>query len=309
LGLGGGKPLFQEGINLRAPGGNTGWYFYPPFVDTGSPIAGRLTNLRDVNAVNDLSIVMRLISAWGGLGAKTQHGFGVVDMGIKDDELGEVTPRVEEFLARFSDGDGEDDHLPSLGNMFFGRLYLREGVPDNWWERAVLGAGANDPLGVEKWRLRKHWIVQEPFSVPSAPAIKYKLRYGWQPPGGAARTHPAPEAGKNAQLFFGQAGSSNRKSMINVSNTFKKDGIWQFRVWGWLPVGLSPIDRDKLMAELSRLITDVSSTAFWDSIFGAGIVDLGKSEWREIDATGHARNRPSASPPANCRDFLRTLLS
>ncbi|MGH9850878.1 MAG: hypothetical protein ACREBD_13655 [Blastocatellia bacterium] len=247
---------------------------------------------------------MALISRWGGLAAKTQHGFGVVQMQLEN-EQGEVVPyRLDNFLPRFGATANDDGGLPSLKNFFFAKLYFKDDVADKWWRDANLGTG--EIPGGGDWPMVDFWRAAAPFSVPIAPAIKYKLRFGGTP---TPTSYLAAVRGRYPErFFFGDAGQNNRKAMLNVSHAFKDGGRWQFRIWGWLPEQNSEgLNREQLMRQLQQLVT--SDTTFWRSIFNADVMDFNRSEWRELN-TGHTRNTPVPTlNPDSCANFLRALLS
>lgn len=308
-----GVPLFNSAdrIKVVAPDGNNGWYFASPFVSSPSNrISAEFTVLRhrtsDKSSVeNDLLVITTLISKWGGLGAKTQHGFGAVRLEL----VGEKPLDVDAFLSGLID-NSDDQGFPVLGNMFFARLHLKDNTPDNWWKAANLGTGIKDKTAA--WRLEDKPKAITAFSVPIAPAVKYKLRYG------KSGKLYLPEADKCASYFFGEVRrNSNQKSKLNISNAYKSAaGRWEFRIWGWFPTQSAPtgVNRNQLIAELHGLVTDAAKyQPFWDSIFGAGIVDLSQSEWREKDASGHGRNTKDAAgnaiAPTTTADFLKCLLS
>lgn len=308
--LNGGEYLFppaEPRINVRAPNGRRGWYFGAPLISSvRNPILGQIIPLRGPSVADDLAIVTSVISRWGGLGAKTQHGWGVVQTQLRTED-GEPLPLdLDAFLHRFPGDSTHDTGLPSLSNVFFAKLYLRDGVADDWWAIANLGHGIRDQAA--KWRLRNAWTQDQPFSVPIAPAVKYKLRFGGTP---APRPYLEQiAAGNQERFFFGHVGQPNRAAMLHISNAYKQNNRWQFRLWGWLPEEGNEygLNRSTLVPQIHRLAT--SNTAFWDSVLGRDIVDLSQTEWCEMDRIGHRRNRPAPTiTPATSGDFLRHLLS
>ena len=296
----GGSRLWEDGrVQITAPGGRNGWYFGPPWISTDAdPIRGRILPLRGAPVANDLAVVLALISHWGGLGARTQHGLGVVDASLQDEQGRLVMPDVSAFLAPYTSGLYPDDGLPSLSNLFFARLALRNGVSAQWWRQAQLGRGATDQV----------WRLNAGFSVPVAPAIKYKLRYGRS----GASVLPAISSSSQADQFFGTVRrNANYAAMIHVSNAYRdhQTGRWHFRVWGWFPrnVQLVGIRREDLLNQLHALVT--TNQPFWDAIFGPGVVDLQQTVWREVDPTGHGRNTPGlGAATTSATDLLRVLV-
>lgn len=310
LELNGGSRLFTTPINIKIRPDGNGWYFSPPYVsDSGARISGQVTVLRQRAAgsssiENDLCVVAELINRCGALGPKTQHGWGVVNM-----KLGDSTqPDIGAFLRGLPEDSTDDQGLPTIGNMFFANLYLRDGIADNWWKNANLGSGVKDKVRRDGREIdhANAWRLPSNFSVPTAPAVKYKLRYGNNSP-------YIPEAGKCEPFFFGEISKPAVKAKINISNAYKLDDGWQFRIWGWFPEQNLPgsTSRDQLMKELHNVVT--KDQAFWDdNIFGNGVIDLSKSVWREVDRCGHNRNTPDATGsaviPTTSAALLRYLL-
>lgn len=181
--------------------------------------------------------------------------------------------------------------------------------------KATLGKGVSDKIKRKDGTEIDHskvWRLEQGFSVPSGPAVKYKLRYGKS--GGSY----LPEADKCASYFFGEVSkNSNQKAKLNISNAYKNAaGKWEFRIWGWFPAQNAPrgVNRNQIISELHDLVTNAAKhQPFWDSIFGSGVIDLRQSEWREKDASGHGRNTKDAAgnvvAPATTADFLKCLLS
>jgi CRISPR-associated protein Cmr1 len=313
----GGVALFRgtNKINIVAPGGYRGWYFSSPYISTGGHrIGGNVNVLRDrvpnqSPVENDLRVVAELVNKWGALGAKAQHGFGIVNLQFD----GELPSDIGTFLGNLIDNN-DDQGFPTLGNMFFALLRLRDDIPDSWWKSANLGIDNKDQAAA--WRLEDKLRATAKFSVPIAPAVKYKLRFG----NGSKSYLPVDD--KCANYFFGEVRknsnqevreNSNQKAKINISSAYKNTGgEWEFRIWGWVPFQGAPngVNRNQLIAELHGLVTEDQS--FWDSIFDVGVIDLSKSGWREKDATGHGRNTKDeagkAVSPATTAAFLRCLL-
>lgn len=302
----GGNPLWKgDRVQITAPGGRNGWYFGAPWISTpNSPISGHILPLRGASMANDLAVVLALISKWGALGARTQHGLGVVDATLQDGQGQPVRPDVSAFLAPYTSRLYPDDGRPSLSNLFFARLTLRDGVSAQWWRQARLGQGATHP----------DWRLNDGFSVPVAPAIKYKLRFAGVTSTGRTGVSvlSAISNATQAECFFGRAEpNDNRAAMLHVSNAYcdQQTGRWQFRVWGWFPrnAPLAGIRREDLLNQTHDLVT--AQQPFWDAIFGAGVVDLQQTIWREVDPTGHGRNTGGlTAPPTSAADLLRTLI-
>ncbi|NJL05794.1 MAG: type III-B CRISPR module RAMP protein Cmr1 [Chloroflexaceae bacterium] len=301
----GGEYLFGDDqkrrINIVAPGGHRGWYFGNPRISTSNhPITFTIHTLRPDadDVVNNLHLLLLLISHWGAFGAKTQHGHGVIQNDLPCEE---PSPHLLDFnnLVRSTTRSAStNDALPSLENMFFSVAYLHSEAQDTWWKDAELGQmkeslSKNQIISgsftlqrfVEAWRLDKG------FSVPIAPAVRYKLRYG--------NSGSSVLKSANDEFFGYVRGMQRKATMLHISNAYKKEGQWQFRIWGWLPASTS---RDALLNELCTIAT--SNAGFWDGIFGAHAVDVKKTVWREFNSPRDTVHPNQTNMPA----FLRSLM-
>jgi len=306
VGVGGGEYLFgkdpKRKINIVAPSGRRGWYFGNPCISTSeNPITLTIQTLDpdDEDVVNNLHRLLLLISCWGSFGAKTQHGHGVIQI---DPQVQESCPQLPDFnnLVRDTTTNAvANDALPSLRNMFFSVIYLRNDAPDTWWRGAKLGKMNErmDRNTISGSFTHKHftdaWRLDKGFSVPITPAVRYKLRYGNS---GSSVLVSADDD------FFGYVDvreGKRRATMLHISNAYKKEGQWQFRVWGWLPANPN---RDHLLQELHQIAT--SKQNFWDTIFGSGVVDVTKAVWREFNSPRDTTTPNQTDMPA----FLRSLM-
>ena len=78
LELNGGRKVFDGGsLNIRPDGRNRGWYL-------GSGLVGDIElNIVPLNSDFNKSLILlplTIAAKWGGIGAKTQHGYGVVEL-------------------------------------------------------------------------------------------------------------------------------------------------------------------------------------------------------------------------------------
>lgn len=278
-----GEYLFDKTkiITVTAPNGRNGWRFGASKISSQeSPVEGKIQIYAEHEKVaNHLAILFKIIELHGGLGAKNQLGFGVVNLNLSENEK-TIEANLEKFENDFQNKNHTYGTLPDLKNMFFAKLYFQQDIPDGWWENARL---ASNPKNLDGFRLKQG------FSVPIAPAIKYKLRYGKN---GESLLNSLSNT-KKANSFFGYTNKSGKqRCMLNISNAYKKDGKWQFRLWGWIPEeNDSQINRAQLVKEIETLVkTDIS---FWDNIFGNKNVDITQTEWLEVN---------------NVKQFLSTLL-
>jgi len=191
LNMSGGKRVFTGGIlNIRPSGRNRGWYL-------GSGVLGEIyLKITSLDKDFDESLVLLpliIASKWGGIGAKIQHGYGVVKI--------EICPRIDfnrfrEAIGRTTDQErlsqlsssmtkvklrhGSNDGLPNLREMFFAKVQF-EVTNNNWWKE-VDGIKERGKRGQKNYyeghatdRIMMNWIKLG--SVPITPAVKNWLRY------------------------------------------------------------------------------------------------------------------------------------
>lgn len=278
--------------NFKPPGRKTGWYYGAgqlALEDTG--ISGQLIVLRDkhYDVANEVLATMQLAATWGGVGARTQHGYGVV--GISATRNGQsIQAKPATFLAHHPVGALYDGLLPALTDFFFARFQLRGGAPDRWWTRT--DANHQPLLGARATTLDE-WGGGSPGPVSIAPAVKAQLRYG---------SNTFATRWGNERYVFGHIGRQRRKAKINVSGAYQDNGQWTFRIWGWLPRERTSFDQPAFLNNLHMVL---HSPAFWRDVFGAPpLVDLTTIVWREFDSP-HDTVRRIADPGL----FLTSLLA
>ncbi|MBT1279455.1 type III-B CRISPR module RAMP protein Cmr1 [Thermoanaerobacter sp. CM-CNRG TB177] len=290
---GGEKVFGGSSINIKPSGRNRGWYL-------GSGIKGEMKmNIIALDKDFDKSLILTpliIASKWGGIGAKIQHGYGVVEIeNFPEINFNEFTDAVEKITEERPSKLGiilrheNDNGLPNLKEMFFAKVQFKV-TNDNWWKSVDgLGACANDQRMIE-------WISSG--SVPIAPAIKNWLRYGngrelWE------NNNKNQDKGIENFLF----GTTNRvchscygkvqkdrdnpqnfwcpncRKSIKKEETFEKiaskiniscayrvgENLWEFKIWGWIPKNDLPaeFDRDSFLDNFKQSLTgnDIKQTS------------------------------------------------
>ena len=191
LNMNGGKRTFAgRAINIKPSGRNRGWYL-------GSGIVGEIDlSIIPLNKDFDESLVfvpLILASKWGGIGARTQHGYGVVEMEnypkidfngfeeavrkITDQErLSKLSELLygskSKILLRHENSNG----FPNLREMFFAKVQF-EVTDTDWWKKVdgIAPRSQDNYRGYTNDQRMIDWIKSG--SVPISPAIKNWLRY------------------------------------------------------------------------------------------------------------------------------------
>jgi len=306
--LEGGKLTFEDN-NIFIPSGRIrtrrrrgreeeypgGWYLGPGYVGN---LRFEIISLRKSFSEATILVPLVLAARWGGLGAKVQHGYGVVKALWED---GKEIKVDEELLGTLPKGGIiYNDDSPNIQDFFFALFHFTV-VDENWW-RKVNGLRQALKQEVQGRRFRElkdinaqleDWVKNG--SVPIAPAIKNQLRF-------ESNIIPAKDYGKRNYIF----GTTDRvcplcynrvredrqdprrywcsncrysfpkeqvvehiAAKINISCAYPIDkGLWEFRIWGWLPrkaparLGLN---RDAFLRDLKAKLQDKK---MWHGVFG-----------------------------------------
>ncbi len=283
LDVSGGRALFSgRALNIKPSGRSTGWYL-------GSGIVGEITlSITPLDPDFHVNLVLTplvLASRWGGIGARTQHGYGVVDIegDVPNFEPSTYWEHVENFrqlklqmLSSRKIGYRSENNstLPNLKEMFFAKVLFEAG--DDWWK----GVNAFVPILQDRENRESlhNWINSG--SVPIAPIMKNWLRYG----NGSELWKIDNDRNLNQKIenwlfgtikricksCYGKVREDNRNprkywcvscrislkadetyernaSKIYISSAYRiVNNLWEFRIWGWIPTG------DCLPADFSR---------------------------------------------------------
>ncbi len=312
--INGGKRTFNgKAIIIKPEGRNRGWYL-------GSGIIGdmslELISL-DKDFEENLILAPLVIAAKrGAIGAKTQHGYGVID--IEDysevgfekfkDALTRVTDKERLNKLQAEERQETNNLLPCIKEMFFAKIQFES---DNEWWREVDGIQERRHRGDRSYykgykndpRIIK-WI--ESSSVPITPAIKNWLRYGngknlWT-------TSNQSNDRKIEDWLFGSIRNNKTASRINVSSAYLLDKhTWEFRIWGWISKDNSPngFDIDVFLNNLKKSLEGSSSVKLpWSTLLGNKTRSHNLKVWREFNSS-----RDTISPNKNNIDnYLQSLL-
>jgi CRISPR-associated protein Cmr1 len=264
-------------------GGPTGWHLGPGHV---GDIKLAWTTLRGEHWAEELLMLpLALAVRHGGLGARTQHGYGVV--GLPPDASDHMVQHVEEGLKVLrevlppNDGHGTPRDAPSLGDFFFLRVELTGNIAD-WQDVCQRCSNEGSAYGVYQMfsnagprasgaRWLRQWICSG--SVPIAPAVRNVLRY--------RQGSNLPLSQALIPFVFGSVGRERISTKIHISCAYRSQTTgngWELRVWGWLP-DTRKYKRAKLLGDLKSKLTN---NAFWHGVFGAQIVRA--CTWTEIAA-------------------------
>ena len=201
-------------INIRPAERQRGWYYGAGLMGTEEdPL--HLSMRGDKDALQRVGTALRLIETWGGLGARTQHGYGVVKVLTWE---GPSPLMVNEFGWRPRE-QKEGGSKPGLRDFFFVKVHFAHSDPD-WWQRID---------GMDRLRPQERERIQQlarMMMVPVVPVIKSELRFGgrlaWP---GALKDH----------IFGTVRYDPRRTAKIRFSFAYPVQGGWEVRAWGYVP--------------------------------------------------------------------------
>ena len=310
LEINGGERISFRRINIKPSNRSRGWFF-------GPGVVGNL-ELKMISLDGKLDEVLVLTpliiaSKWGGIGAKTQLGYGVVEVTNPPDISFENFKKVLENLSQKGKRQRSNEPgFPDLREMFFAKVQFEVG--NNEWWKEVDGIKKREVKGDNKEKKyngyvndprMQAWIKSN--SVPISPAIKNWLRYGdgkklWQ-------TGDQNKDKGIENWLFGTMGNDKSASKINISCAYHiKNNLWEFRIWGWIPKSNNPqgFDRDRFLENLKSGLNGSNELKIpWEELFGNRTGNYKLEVWREYD-TGRDTIEPDES---NFSKFIQSLLT
>lgn len=290
LRLGEANPVnFSGTLNIRPRGTQQqrGWFLGPGL--WGS-ITGQVIPKSHFDPAI-LVVPLELVGQWGAIGGRTQHGYGVVQPELLNNESVQVSQRMLEKLP--GGANTADKNMPSLRNMFFTKLTFRTRSTD-WWKK-VNGLYTDTKLNA--WRRTG--------SVPVSPTIRNYIRFtkGLGLVGKGAENYIFGSAepvcmtcyqkvGKQGNSYYcpscGRISDSRIlervKTKIHISAAYplyENSGEWQVRLWGWIPCTL-PKQMKVIREDVVRPLYDlVSKPEMWSKVLGNQIIPR-SMRWREF---------------------------
>jgi len=287
LEISGGTKVFDgRPINIKPKGRNKGWFL-------GSGVVGEIDfKIVPLDKDFDSNLVLfplAIAAKWGGIGAKTQHGYGVVELENIDDlkfenfqnALNRIVSSERLNNLGIQEREGQNDALPNIEKMFFAKVKF-EVKNDDWWKEVDgINSDKNNPRIIK-------WVKTN--SVPISPAIKNWLRFGdgkklWQ-------TGDSNNDREIENWLFGKINQDKSASKINISCAYKiGDNTWEFRIWGWIPERAErelpeEFDRNNFLETLKKALNDNDSVTIpWNKLLGDKTGDHKLVVWREFNSS------------------------
>ncbi len=204
-----------------------------------------------------LSLTLCLIACWGGLGPRTQQGYGVVEVeGLSPPNLDGWKPWPQQRNNR-RDNIRHHPDWPSLDGFFFAKVRFSMGDqdPKQWLRQRAKNISPDDEL---VWYLHQANSSQRSAVLPLASIVRYHLR-------GLMHSHRPPKStGYSTNTRHRLMGEFGKKSLIHVSHAYPvNSNQWEFRIWGWIPESLpNGISRSNVLTNLRQWL-GVSQQRQW----------------------------------------------
>ena len=312
---------------------NRGWYLGRGFMGQGDL---RLRTLRLPEGWSEkdlwqiLLLTLRLISCWGGVGQRTQQGYGVArishDLTLDVDCAIEAIQRLRRCQRRRA--KGQPSGSPSLDGFFFAKIRFPLNDPKGRLENQTTHLNPNDEIewylqqneaklpvvplaSVVRYHLRQ--LIRDNIqhnNRPNAPArwklmgvvnglwhatdfgkieeidnewYCYKCRQEWNHfpskeehgncKGKPLRKAKCANCNREWHSFRGAQRDPNtqkverRGPLIRVSHAYLvNDGLWEFRIWGWIPETLpGGVSRATVFHHLRRWLDMTGEERQWHS--------------------------------------------
>ena len=251
---------------------------------------------------HSLYLIMKLIECWGGLGPKTQVGYGVVRFNCekKNEENNKIELNIEQAIKAIQNLQKRNkrrnitgNQWPTLDEFFFVKVRFLISNQDiqtwlkKWKQKIKVTFESSSELD---WYL--NYSV-----VPLSPIIRYYLR-------GFVHSH-LTESKEVRHKFMG---TLRQRSLIHISHAYPigTSSQWEFRIWGWVPDSLpGGVTRDAVLDRLHQWLgvsQDVSQQGQWHLAQNGQL-------WQSLDLPDPKVCWFEKEPDEETADFLRRLLN
>ena len=205
---------------------------------------------------------LKLMSDWGGLAAKNQQGYGVINLSDKVNFNVDKSIEALKKLVEEHKDNNMQANAPRIDQFFFSRIEFQIGEKSKkefWNKRIYLPKQKNEEM---PWG--------DDSILPLAPLVRYYLRSLIREQEGWSRDL--------RHLLMGEVQGNNRKkSLINCSHAYlKNNNTYEMRIWGWLPK-TSQRTREEILTKLDYW-TQISGLLWDDTHCNLNVV---KRDWKQ----------------------------
>ncbi len=299
LSIDGGRQVYEQkeqraSINVKPQRGkvaNHGWFEGAGLVtDSGRPLnlsvsalsGGKQTELA-------VSALLRFVSTWAGIGARLQHGYGVVEIAEGETPEPDMDKQLEALVGQIRKTRPSrriivsGPTMPSLSNFFFAKYRLSNLTPG--WRNLIDGKPVE---GQQAARFDEWHKTHE--SAILAPALKNQLRF----------VLLKGNLSLQESLFGFARPDRKQAARLVVSHAYPvQNDTYEVRVWG--EAGDAGT-RDKIYSGLS------TRNPYWTDATGSNSVSVTCAEWREMGGASSRCSRTCTSPCTDGVSLLRCLL-
>lgn len=219
----------------------------------------------DADYLHSILLALMMASRWGGLGAKTQMGYGVVDVKVNDEslEVEKALRSIEKLKQRKDRKKVNTAQLPDFQEFFFGKFRIKGKVKDvnelkNWISNVIYQVPKNPHKKESKdeYEKRVEAEIKSYFDqgvLPISPVVRYHLRRLF-------RDNFTGERVRHEMMGYLKK-DRRFASRIKVSHAYKVDNGYEFRIWGWVPEKVAGTKRDEIMEKLAHWMCKPESSS------------------------------------------------
>ncbi len=197
-------------LNIRPPGRSRGWFLPPGRMGT---LTLRLDG--DDKTLSLLAALFLFLERWGSIGSKPQLGYGVFEIGNRDEIQGWTRGERNKpgWKWEILEGGGPDDQRPDLRRFGFFRYRFRPARP-GWWTHVP---------GIERVASQVQPLVSRYGTALVMPALKNEWRF-----------HRWRGSRRDERAVFGALRPRRQRSKVAVSWAYRHGREWEVRGWVWL---------------------------------------------------------------------------
>lgn len=303
-----GRPVYQpedQRIKIKPdnPERHNGWYLGAGRIEKEDDdgLGLTITPFSAPESTKDtLEVLLCLLSKWGGIGARQQHGYGIFEIfkiiDKKQQEIFITQEKLNDFIDTLKHPKENEPPkrrtasismaLPKLNNFFFAKIKLNR-LEDNW-QNKIDGVPTitNQRKNFDAWH-------ENHTSRIFAPSLKNQLRF-------AAFTKT-----NDQRALFGYSDDNDNKcgAKVNVSHAYDLDGATEVRVWGEIALNRACLCND--------LFAALNNPTYWQTATGCEKVNPQIIEWREVAGSAtrcSKRGTVCTTPCTDAESFLECLL-
>jgi len=179
-----------------------------------------------------LYYLLRFIGDYGTLGAKASHGQGVVKVSLDGfSDVMDLNEWMREARSKSGEKPDSPEGAPDMRDFVGATLVLDSTATSKagWWKAIPL-------TGLESFNLG-----DDPSWIPSAPAVRAKLREWLRNPGTVPRF--SGDLALERHRIMGRGGQGPKGSDVFVTHLYRAESQWAMRIYGFVPRNGNEVDQ------------------------------------------------------------------